>query len=339
MPSRDHAALRMEYVPIEELKPDAANPRRIKDAELDNLTQSLRKFGFVQPLVARLKDGVIIGGHQRLLAARRLGLKEVPVIYLDVSVEERRLLNLGLNRISGEWDEQLLAQLLAELRPVEGIDLQLSGFSIEEVEQLLKSLDVREKRERLETFDLEAALEAATTAPQAQHGDLFALGDHRLLCGDAANEADVARLMNGTKAALAFTDPPYNVDYGHHGNPRWGRNRPIKNDSLSTEEWEAFCRSWAKTLLGSVDGAIYVCMSCKEWPVVSRILEESDAHWSTTIIWSKDRFTLGRADYQGVTSRSGMAGGRGPSTTGAGTGTRMTCGESKGPQSTRFIPQ
>jgi len=98
---------------------------------------------------------------------------------------------------------------------------------------------------------------------------------------------------------MAFTDPPYNVDLGHHGGAsRTGRRRTIANDALAPAEWQAFCRAWAQQLLSNVDGALYICMSTREWPLVSRVLEELGAHWSDTIIWAKDRFVLGRADYQ-----------------------------------------
>ena len=293
------AAVEIESVDAESLHPDPANPRRIGKEELEALTRSLREFGFVQPVLARKADSVVIGGHQRLLAARRLGWKTVPVIFLDLSVEQSRLLNLALNRISGEWDQELLACMLAELRPVEDIDLSLSGFSEEELGKLLKSLDVREKKERVETFDLDAALEAARAAHVAQRGDLWRLGDHRLLCGDSTNVEDMERLLGEKKTAMAFTDPPYNVGLGDHGGQQRGsRRRRIANDALSSEAWEAFVRAWAQNLLQHVDGTLYVCMSTKEWPVVSHVLEELGGHWSDTIIWAKDRFVLGRADYQ-----------------------------------------
>ena len=107
--------LTVDQVPIDQLRPDPANPRRIPDEELDALGRSIRQFGFVQPVLVRREDGTVVGGHQRLVAARRLGLKAVPVTYLDISIEQARLLNLALNRISGSWDEQLLARLLADL--------------------------------------------------------------------------------------------------------------------------------------------------------------------------------------------------------------------------------
>ena len=293
------ATVQIENVDIESLRPDPANPRRISQGELEALTRSIREFGFVQPVLVRKADNVVIGGHQRLLAARRLGWKTVPVIFLDLSVEQSHLLNLALNRISGDWDQELLARMLGELMPVQDIDLSLSGFSEEELGKLLKSLDVREKRERVETFDLDAALEAAQAAHVAQRGDSWRLGDHRLLCGDATDVGDVSRLLGEKKASMAFTDPPYNVSLGDHGGQQRGsRRRRIANDALSPKAWEAFVRAWAQSLLQHVDGALYVCMSTKEWPLVSRVLEELGGHWSDTIIWAKDRFVLGRADYQ-----------------------------------------
>src|SRR5665811_1219360 len=204
-------SLTVDEVPIDELRPDPANPRRISDEELDALERSLRQFGFVQPVLARREDRTVIGGHQRLVAARRLGLTSVPVTWLDVTVEQARLLGLALNKISGSWDEQLLARLLSDLQAVPDVDLSLSGFGEDEIGDLLRKLEVREKREHVESFDLDEALEEARRAPRTKPGDLWQLGDHRLLCGDATNTDDVARLLDGAEPKLLTTDPPYGV--------------------------------------------------------------------------------------------------------------------------------
>jgi ParB/RepB/Spo0J family partition protein len=292
-------ALAVQQVSLENLTPDPANPRRIPEAELEALTRSIREFGLVDPILARKADRTVIGGHQRLLAARRLGMKEVPVIYLDITKEKARLLNVALNKISGDFDQELLARLLSNLAETPELDLTLSGFEEKEISQLIKSLEAREKRDRPESFDLDAALRAAYENPRAKAGDLFQLGEHRVLCGDATCDDDVARLMDGTRAQMAFTDPPYNVSYGDHGGKQQGQSRRrIKNDSMTPEAWDTFCRGWAHNLLTHVDGALYICMSTKEWPTVSRTLAEAGGHWSDTIIWEKDRFVLGRADYQ-----------------------------------------
>jgi len=292
-------ALTIEQVPLDLLRPDPANPRRISEDELDALERSIREFGFVQPVLARREDGTVVGGHQRLVAARRLGLQTVPVSWLDISVEQARVLSLALNRISGTWDEQLLARLLADLKVGADVDLSLSGFGEDEIAGLLRNLVAREKAERPESFDLDAALEEATRQPRTKPGDLWALGEHRLLVGDATKREDVERALAGRQAAMAFTDPPYNVSLGDHGGQQRGSpRRRIANDSMDPIAWEDFVRAWARTLLGATDGAIYCCMSSKELPLVSRVLAEEGGHWSDTLIWRKDRFVLGRADYQ-----------------------------------------
>ncbi|MFH1486036.1 MAG: ParB N-terminal domain-containing protein, partial [Chloroflexota bacterium] len=249
--------IEIEQVPIGELRPDPANPRRISDAELEALTRSIQEFGFVDPVIARREDRVVVGGHQRLLAARRLGYKMVPTVLVDLSIEQARLLNIALNKISGSWDQELLARLLADLNQAPAIDLTLSGFDDEEIKKLLKKLDVREKMARPESFDLEEALEAAQRAAVAQQGDVFLLGDHRLLCGDATNRDDVRRLLDGHKTAMVFTDPPYNVRYGESKNPKH-KIREIENDWQSPAEWETFVKAFGAILKNSCEGDIYV---------------------------------------------------------------------------------
>jgi ParB-like chromosome segregation protein Spo0J len=149
-------SLSVELVDIDRFHPDPTNPRRISEDELDALTRSMRQWGIVQPVLARREDAVVIGGHQRLVAARRVGLTEVPVIWLDITVEQARLLNLALNRISGSWDEQLLARLLADLGSMPDLDLSLSGFGDDEVSELLRKLAAAERADRTEDFDVEA---------------------------------------------------------------------------------------------------------------------------------------------------------------------------------------
>jgi DNA modification methylase len=292
-------SLSVEQVSIDQLRPDPANPRWIAQEELDSLERSIRQFGLVAPVLARKEDNTVIGGHQRLVAARRLGLATVPVTFLDLSIEQAHLLNLALNKISGSWDDALLARLLADLQATPNIDLTLSGFGEEEIHDLLRSLETRKKKERAEDFDLDSALEEAGREPRSKSGDLWTLGDNRLLVGDATKPEDVERLLGGAQAAMAFTDPPYNVSLGDHGGQQRGaRRRRIANDSMDPISWGVFVRAWGHNLLTSVEGAIYVAMSSKEMPLVSRVLAEEGGHWSDTIIWHKDRFVLGRADYQ-----------------------------------------
>ena len=196
------ALLTVEYLPIGDLKPDLFIPRRISDEELEALTRSIQQFGLVDPIIVRRADLTVIGGHQRLVAARRLGYDAVPVVLVDLSQEQARLLNVALNKIAGTWDQELLARLLKDLSIVPELDLSLSGFSEDELQKLLKSLEARDKRDKIEDFNLEDALAAAEATSATQPGDLWLLGDHRLLCGDVTNAEDVARLFNGETAAL-----------------------------------------------------------------------------------------------------------------------------------------
>ena len=155
-----HLPLTVEQMPIADLHPDPGNPRRIEEDELAALTRSIATFGVVDPVLARRGDRRVIAGHQRLVAARRAGLTTVPVILLDLPVEDARLLNVALNQIGGEWDADLLARLLIDLRATADRDLTLSGFAEADLQDLLTRFDQREKRARPERFDLDEALAA-----------------------------------------------------------------------------------------------------------------------------------------------------------------------------------
>ena len=280
-------------------QPDSATPHRVDEVGMEALERSIQEFGLIHPVIARREDRTVIDGHQRLVTARKLGIEHVPVIFVELSPERSHLLNLALNRISGSWNEDLLARLLVDLGAMPDGDLSLSQFEDDEIRNRLKRLDADEKRDRPENFDVLYAIEETDEEPRTAPGDVWQLGDHRLLCGDATDHNDVENLLQGRTASMAFTDPPYNVDYSNHGIPRWkGRRKNMANDALSREAWQEFVRTWATNLIASVKGAIYVCMSGKESPVVTRVLGEAGGRWSTTLIWHKLRFTQGRSDYQ-----------------------------------------
>jgi DNA modification methylase len=315
----------IEQIPIDGLRPDPANPRRISEEELDALERSIRQFGFVEPVIARREDATVIGGHQRLLAARRLGLTSVPVIWLDLSAEQARLLGLALNKISGSWDDALLARLLAELQSVPDLDLTLSGFGEDEIGDLLRGLEVREKREQVESFDLDEALEEARRAPRTKPGDLWVLGGHRLLCGDATSAEDVARLLDGAEPRLLTTDPPYGVSLdgswrdgvynalgpaektymrmsgqpnaedatrapvGAHGRTRGHRNTTLSGDTQV--DWsEAFA------LVPSLTGG-YVWHAGVHAAEVAQGLVRIGFEIVAQVIWDKGLFAMGRSWY------------------------------------------
>jgi DNA modification methylase len=296
-PTVTPATFTIQQVPIGALHPDPANPRRIDEHELEALTRSLRTWGFVQPVLARREDSTVIGGHQRLVAARRLGVTEVPVIWLDLSTEQARLLNLALNRISGTWDEQLLAHLLADLKAVPDVDLSLSGFDEDELKNLLRSIDQRDKAERVEEFDLDETLEEVSRSPRTQPGDLWQLGEHRLLCGDATRPHDIARVLEGRSATMLFTDPPWNVAIGRDSNPRHRQRKGLANDDLSPDAFAGFLSAFASAVSPHLDGDAYVVLGAAEWPTLDRVLREAGFHWSATVIWVKDSFVLGRSHF------------------------------------------
>jgi DNA modification methylase len=290
----------IQQILIEELRPDPANPRRISDQELEALTRSIQEFGMVDPIIARKEDNTVIGGHQRLLAARRLDYKKVPVVLVDLTAEQSRLLNLALNKINGSFDQELLARLLNDLNEVPTIDLTLSGFGEDELKKILKSLEIRERKERTETFDLEETLKAAQSKPIAQAGDVWLLGDHRLMCGDSTRSEDVERLMGGRKSAMVFTDPPYNVDYGSSKNPRH-KIRHVENDKQTDAEWRQFCLSFYDQIKRNNTGDIYMWGASGPEGMKMRLwLTELGCHWSATIIWKKQQLVLSPANYQRI---------------------------------------
>lgn len=284
-------------VPIGDLRPDAANPRRISDAELEALTRSIQEFGMVDPIIARREDSTVIGGHQRLVATRRLGLTTVPVVYVDVTAEQAHLLNLALNRISGDWDRELLARLLRELDEKPNIDISLAGFGDDEIAKLMKTLDARERRGREETFDLDAAWQTAKTDTRVQRGDIWRLGDHRVMAGDSADSADVEALMAGETARLMVTDPPYGVAYEVDGkNPKFKKRRSaIANDDLGAGQakfWTDAFQHWP------LEGDAYVFGP--SGPLIFQLaaaLTAAGIDPRQLLIWVKDRLVLGRSHY------------------------------------------
>jgi DNA modification methylase len=284
--------LTIEQVPIGDLKPDPFNPRRISGAELEALTGSIRQFGLVDPVIVRREDKTVIGGHQRLVAARRLGLETVPVVYVDLSPEQAKLLNLALNKISGEWDQELLARMLTDLQETPDVDISLSGFEEDEIAKLLKTLDARERRDRPERFDLDAAWEAATADPGVRRGDIWRLGDHRLMCGDSADTGDVARLMAGQTATVMVTDPPYGVDYNPEGRKK---KRPIANDDLGGEQADFWTRAFSPWPL---EGDVYVFSP--SGPLIQALcasIVTAGIEHHQWLIWVKDRLVLGHSHY------------------------------------------
>jgi ParB-like nuclease domain len=275
-----------------ELIPYARNPRTHSDAQVAQIAASIREFGWTNPVLLDGASG-IIAGHGRVLAARQLGLDRVPVIELaHMSEAQKRAYVLADNQLAlnAGWDEALLQLELADLADL-GFELGLIGFGEGELERLLAGGG---KVGLTEDDDAPALPEQAVTKP----GDLWVLGQHRLLCGDATVLADIERVLGGQLADMTWTDPPYNVDYANTPKDKLrGKNRPILNDNLG-QGFEGFLYDACVNVLQVTKGAIYVCMSSSELDTLQRAFRAAGGRWSTFVIWAKHTFTLGRADYQ-----------------------------------------
>jgi len=280
-------------VPVDSLIPYARNARTHSEEQIAQIAASIREFGWTNPILTDGDKGVI-AGHGRLAAARKLELTEVPVIELGhLSPEQKKAYILADNRIAlnSGWDEELLKLELQELQGVD-FDLDLLGFGDDEIERLLNGDQVGGG------LTEDDAIPEAPVDPVSRTGDLWILGNHRLLCGDSTVLSDVERLMGGQLADMAFTDPPYNVDYGNSAKDKMrGKDRRIMNDDLG-EGFFQFLYDACLNLLLVTKGACYVCMSSSELHTLQKAWIKAGGKWSTFIIWAKNTFTLGRADYQ-----------------------------------------
>jgi DNA modification methylase len=286
--------LHIERRPVDRLIPYARNPRTHTEEQVAQIAASIAEFGFVNPVLVGA-DGVIIAGHARVMAARKLGLGEVPVIVLDhLSQAQRRALVIADNRLAENagWDEEMLRVELEALRE-DAFHLDLLGFEDAEIEALLAQPD--------EAFTGDTDDDAVPEAPGSAvtvPGDVWLLGDHRLLCGDATQIDAVERVLAGGLADMVFSDPPYNVNYGATMKDKLrGKKRKIANDDLG-DGFERFLRDACTNILAVTKGAIYICMSSSELHTLHRAFTESGGHWSTFLIWAKNTFTMGRSDYQ-----------------------------------------
>ena len=283
----------LEQWPVAELVPYAKNARTHSPEQVTQIANSIRTFGFVNPILVG-EDKVIVAGHGRLMAANELGMERVPVIVLGHLDEvQRRALVLADNKLAENagWDEELLK---AELQALDDLDFDLDivGFSLDELDGLLYD----DEPTTGETDDDQVP--EVQEQPVSQPGDVWILGSHRLLCGSATESTDVERLMAGERAAMVFTDPPYNVDYANpEKDGKNSKDRRIKNDNLGAE-FHGFLTAAMTNMLTVCDGAVYVCMSSSELDTLQRAFREAGGKWSTFLIWAKNTFTLGRADYQ-----------------------------------------
>lgn len=279
---------------VDRLLPYARNARTHSDEQVAQIAASIAEFGWTNPVLVGA-DGVIIAGHARLLAARKLGLTEVPVIVLDHLTEaQRRALVIADNRLAlnAGWDEEMLRVEIEALRE-DDFNLDLLGFGDDELEMLL----AEPENVTAGATDEDAVPETPESAVSVS-GDVWLLGDHRLLCGDALQLDAVEKVLAGGLADMVFTDPPYNVNYGATMKDKLrGKKRKIANDNLG-QDFQQFLSDACMNMLTVTKGAIYICMSSSELHTLHQAFTASGGHWSTFVIWAKNTFTMGRSDYQ-----------------------------------------
>jgi DNA modification methylase len=275
---------KIELWSIDRLIPYDRNARQHSSEQIDQIAASMREFGFTNPILVDSAAG-IVAGHARLAAARRLSLLQVPVIVLDhLSDAQKRAYILADNKLAenATWDEDLLRMELQSLR-TDDFDVSLTGFSDSEVKALLASF---ESPNLTDEDEIPAVQECVVSRP----ADIWQLGAHRLICGDALNPETFNALLGGRPADMIFTDPPYNVDYQ-------AKTGKIANDNLGSG-FASFLDAVCLNLLNWSRGAVYICMSSSELASLQSAFVAAGGHWSTFVIWAKNTFTLGRSDYQ-----------------------------------------
>lgn len=279
-----------DYHPRKKLQPD--------DGGYQRLRKSIMEFGYVDPIVWNRRTGNIVGGVQRIDVMRDLGFVAAEVSVVDLPIEKEKVLNVALDNPASEWDMPLLKALIIELETYD-IDIELTGFSKAEIEKLL-GRDVVE-----DDFDVDAEVERIKE-PVSRRGDIYQLGRHRLMCGDSTIASDLAKLMAGSMAAMVFTDPPYNVNYGATMKDKMRKKaskenagRKILNDHFKTKEgFYQFLYHAILAFKAYAKGDVYICMSSSELHTLQRAFADCGGHFSTFIIWIKNHFTIGRANYQ-----------------------------------------
>nr|BDD45332.1 adenine methyltransferase [Elusimicrobiota bacterium] len=276
---------KIHTVKIANLKPSEYNPRRWNQKAICDLTTSIQKFGLVDPIIAnsaRNRRNIVVGGHFRLQIAKDLGFKEVPVVYVNIpDFNKEKELNIRLNKNSGEWDYDLLANFDEELL----LDV---GFEPAELDKVFE-LEISNKDPD--------AIPDVPKKPKAKLGDVYQLGDHRLMCGDSTDLAQVQKLLGKNKTDMLFTDPPYNVNYSGKGK---NTSNGIKNDSLSKEEFDEFISKVFANMneLMNEGSVYYVCSGWSSYPVFYENLIKQGFYRAGVIIWVKDNAGMGWNDYR-----------------------------------------
>lgn len=275
---------------IDSLKPAAYNPRKkLKkgDKEYEKIKKSIVEFGYVDPIIVNF-DGTVIGGHQRLTVLSDLGYNEVQCVQVRIEDENKvKALNVALNKITGAWNEELLADLMVDLQDAD-FNLDLTGFEAPEIDQLFSKVHNKEVKE--DDFDVDGELTKPTISKQ---GDIWHLGKHRVICGDSTKPETYQLLLGDKKANLIVTDPPYNVNVEETAGK-------IKNDDMSDADFYQFLFNMFVNVEQSMedDASIYVFHADTEGLNFRRAFKDAGFYLSGCCIWKKNALVLGRSPYQ-----------------------------------------
>jgi DNA modification methylase len=284
--------LRVESIPLDRVLPYAENARTHSAQQVAQIAASIAEFGFVNPVLVDA-DGVLIAGHGRVMAARRLGLATVPALRLGhLSPAQARALRLADNQIAlnSGWDESLLAAEIARIRDEAVVDLDVLGFSGIELDRLLASVDASLGAEQ---GDLDAPAPEPPAEPVTRPGDLWLLGPHRLLCGDATNPGDVARLLAWAQPHLMITDPPYGVDY----DPSWRNQAGVSSTARTGRVLNDHRADWREAWALFPGDVAYVWHAGVHARTVIESLDAAGFAVRSQIIWANPRLVLSRGDY------------------------------------------
>lgn len=281
--------MEIKELPLKELKPAAYNPRKkLKkgDKEYEKIKQSLLKFGYVDPIIVN-EDLTVIGGHQRLTVLKDLDYETAKCVIVDLPKEDEKALNIALNKITGQWDEALLADLLLDLQESD-FNLNLTGFEPPEIDDILSNVHDKELSE--DEFDVEEELKKPTVS---RHGDIWQLGKHRVICGDSTKAETYKQLLDDRKANLVVTDPPYNVDVEETAGK-------ILNDNMSDGDFYQFLLSMFTQVENHMedDASIYVFHADTEGLNFRKAFKDAGFYLSGCCIWKKNSLVLGRSPYQ-----------------------------------------
>ena len=284
------SAMQWKTLSVDELRPAAYNPRKklkAGDKEYEKIKNSILEFGYVEPIIVNY-DMTVIGGHQRLTVLKDLGYTEVQCVEVHIEDENKvKALNIALNKITGAWNEQLLADLIVDLQTA-NFNTDFTGFEAPEIEQLFSKVHNKDIKE--DDFDVEAELQKQT---MSQAGDVWLLGRHRLVCGDSTLPETYTKLMDGKRANLVLTDPPYNVDVEETAGK-------IKNDNMSDEDFYKFLFAMFVNVEQNMerDASIYVFHADSKGLTFRQAFHDAGFYLSGCCIWKKNALVLGRSPYQ-----------------------------------------